>query len=116
MIEPLYTDPTTPDSAPTRKRIWAKVNELIEAHNAVHAVKKEVVVSEPVKPVEPEPIAVLSFDGYTPVGGSVDARFFMPPPGIGHVDTDGTVIQGMISRDSLPVHVLQHFNQHQSNG
>ena len=105
MIEPLKVSVDTPDMVPSRKKLMEKINEIVSVLNKNTSPPKssteEVSFDEPLN---------LAFEGYTPVGGNANAPFFMPPPGTGHVESDGNVIHGMIARNRLPAHVLHHFN------
>ena len=117
MIAPLGSTSDTPDCVPSRKKLMEKINEIVGVLNENSQLPKTsepvLSVSEPI--TKPEETESLSFEGYSPVGGNPEAIYFMPPPGVGHVESDGTVIQGMIARNRLPSNVLQHFNQRVSH-
>ena len=117
MIKPLLTDLTTPDCVPSRKKLMDKLNEVIAEINIVMENNKQdsLPISTPVQEAQAT-VAPLSFEGYTPIGGIANALYFMPPAVVGHVESDGTVIQGMVARNRLPAHVLNYFNTLSTNG
>lgn len=114
MIKPLLTDLSTPDCVPSRKKLMEKLNEVISELNNLN--KEEPLAVSALAHRDIQQTHPLIFDGYSPIGGVANATYFMPPAGVGHVESDGTIIQGMISRNRLPAHVLNHFNTLSTNG
>ena len=105
---------TLKDSVPSRKSLLKRIEkledaifkgEIVEVTHELPGIPRQVIVET----VETATVSNQKEDiGWSPIGGLPEATYFMPPKD--YKDSEGTLIAGMVPRNQLPPHVLQHFN------